>query len=197
MFLILHGITEYGTRDFAFCTGPRDKPESRTIPGPGESLASSVFHQNQRGLTLDEYEPQLARKTIVHPAQNRHYSSNARGSHPHGYPTGVGLTRRQVSVPWGVKSVINSSRYNAQRDKSLRYCRQRARSVGRLGAVILSTRRRETQKLTAPSASSDDLSMALGKTLLSFVRSRVVAQLERCGCPILHTPVPKFQRFPE
>ena len=39
--------------------------------------------------------------------------------------------------------------------------------------------------------------MALGKTLLSLVRLQVVAQLERCGCPILYTPVPKFQRFPE
>ena len=61
----------------------------------------------------------MARKTIVHPAQNRHYSSNARGRHPRGCPTGVGLTRRHVSGPWGVKSITNSSRYNAQRDKKV------------------------------------------------------------------------------
>ena len=34
--------------------------------------------------------------------------------------------------------------------------------------------------------------MTLGTTLLSLVRSRVVAQLERCRCPILYTLVPKF-----
>ena len=39
--------------------------------------------------------------------------------------------------------------------------------------------------------------MALGTTLLSLVRSRVVAQLERCGCPILYTLVPNFQCCPE
>ena len=104
----------------------------------------SAFYRNQRGLHLNEYEPpQLTRETIVHPAQNRHYSSNTRGNHPRGCPNGVGLTRRQVSVPWGVTSICNSSRYNAQRDKGLSHCRQRARSVGRLGAVALSTRRRE------------------------------------------------------
>ena len=103
----------------------------------------SALCRNRRGLNLNKYEPQLARKTIVHPVQNRHFSSNARGSHPRGCPNGVGLTRRQVSVPWGVKSITNSSRYNAQRDKSLSCRRQQARSVGRLSAVNLSYRRRE------------------------------------------------------
>ena len=28
----------------------------------------SAFHRNLRGLNLNEYEPQLTRKTIVHPA---------------------------------------------------------------------------------------------------------------------------------
>ena len=103
----------------------------------------SAFYRNMRGLNLHEYEPQLARKTIVRPAQNRHYSNDVRGGHPHGCPTGVGLTRRQVSVPWGVKSITNLSCYNTQRDKSFSYYRQRASSVGHLGAVTLSTRRRE------------------------------------------------------
>ena len=103
----------------------------------------SAFYQNLRKLNLHEYEPQLARKTIVHPAQSRHYSSNARGRYPRGCPTGVGLTRRHVSVPSGEKSITNSSRYNAQRNKSLSYCRQRARSVGHLSAVTLSTRQQE------------------------------------------------------
>ena len=72
----------------------------------------------ERKLNLHEYEPQLARKTIVHPAQNRQYSSNGGGTHPRGRPTGVGLTRRHVAVPWGVNSITNSSRNNAQSDKS-------------------------------------------------------------------------------
>ena len=71
------------------------------------------------GLNLDEYEPHLNRKTIVRPAQNRPYSSNDRGRHPRGGLTGVGLARRWVSVPWGVKK-INSLPYDAKRVKSLR-----------------------------------------------------------------------------
>ena len=135
-------------------------------------------------MNLNKYEPLLARKTIVHPAQNRHYSSNARGIHPRGCPNGVGLTCRQVSLPWGVKFTTNSSRYNAQRDKSLSYRRQGARSVGRLGAVTLSTRRRELRSSqNVPSAINHDLSMTLRPTLLSLVRS--VAQLERCGCTLV------------
>ena len=39
--------------------------------------------------------------------------------------------------------------------------------------------------------------MTLGTTLLSLVRSRVVAQLERCGCPILYALVPNFLFFPK
>ena len=31
-----------------------------------------AFHRNLRGFNINEYEPQLARKLIVHPAQNRH-----------------------------------------------------------------------------------------------------------------------------
>ena len=68
-------------------------------------------------MNLVEYVPQLAREIIVHPAQNRHYRSCARGNHPCGEPTVIGLTRRQVSVPWGMNSITNSPRYNAQRDK--------------------------------------------------------------------------------
>ena len=92
----------------------------------------SAFYRNLRRLNLHEYEPQLARKTIVRPAQISHYSSNVRGRHLRGCPTRVGLTRRHVSVPWGVKAITNLSRHNAQRDKSLSYCRQRAHSVCRL-----------------------------------------------------------------
>ena len=69
----------------------------------------------------------MTRKTIVHPAQNHRYSSNARGRHPRGCSTGVGHTRRHPLVPRGVKFITNSSRYNAQRDKRLGYCRFRAR----------------------------------------------------------------------
>ena len=103
-----------------------------------------LFDRYLRSLNLHEYERRLGRKIIVHPAQNTPCSSNALGKHRRGCPTGVSLTRRHVSVPWEVKSVTNSSRYNAQRDKRLsHYCRRRARSVVRLGAVALSTRRRE------------------------------------------------------
>ena len=90
----------------------------------------SEFCRTQRGLNLIEYEPQLAHQRIVHLAQNRYCSSNARGSHPRGCPTGVGLTRRPVSVPCGVKSTTNWSRYNTQPDTNLSCCPQRARSVG-------------------------------------------------------------------
>ena len=34
-YAILHGTAGYGIQAFAFCTGPRGKPESRTIPGIG------------------------------------------------------------------------------------------------------------------------------------------------------------------
>ena len=34
--------------------------------------------------------------------------------------------------------------------------------------------------------------MTLESTLVSLARSRVVAQLKRCGCSILYTLVPKF-----
>ena len=118
-----------------------ENAKARVEVGLDDTYSTSVFdeipafYRNLRGLNLREYEPQLACKTIVHPAQSRNYSSNARGRHPRGCPSGVSLTRRQVSVPWGVKSITNSSRYNAQRDTNRSYCRQRARSVGRLGAV--------------------------------------------------------------
>ena len=151
-----------------------------------------VFFRNRRGLNINEYipyEPQLTRKKIVHPAQNHHDSSNARGNHPHGCPTAVCLTGRQVSVFWEVKFIANSLRYNAQHDNkiSATYCHQRGRSFGRLawcGHFVNSTKR--AQQLTAPSAVSHDLPMTLGTTLPSLVRSRAVAQLERCVCPILY-----------
>ena len=82
----------------------------------------SAFYKSQPGLNLNKYVPQLVRKSIVHPAQDRHYSSNARESHPRVCPNGVGLTWAGVSVPWGGKSITNSSRYNPQRDKSVSYC---------------------------------------------------------------------------
>ena len=79
----------------------------------------SVFYQIQRGLNLKEYEPHSVGSQIVaNPAQTRHYSSNARESHPRGSPTGVGLTCTQVSVPWGVNYITSSLRNNnAQRKK--------------------------------------------------------------------------------
>ena len=50
---------------------------------------------------------------------------------------------RQVSILWGAESITNSSRNDDQRDKRPSYCPQRARSVGHLSAVTLSTRSRE------------------------------------------------------
>ena len=82
-------------------------------------LEISALHQIQRGSDPLEFVPQLAREISYTPAQNRHYSSSARGDHPCGGPTGIGRTLRQVLVRWGMKSVTNSSRYNAQRDKLL------------------------------------------------------------------------------
>ena len=77
----------------------------------------SAFYQLQLGLNIIEYAPQLAGEIIVRPAQNRRYSSCARRTHPCDGPTVIGMTRRHVSVPWGVKSITNSSLYYAQRDK--------------------------------------------------------------------------------
>ena len=116
---------------------------SRRYVRISDSYEIAAICRNQRGLNLNEYEPRFARETLIHPAQNRHYSSTPRGSHPHPRvcPTGVGLTRRQVSVCYGMKSNTKSSRYIARRDKSLKYCPQRARSVGFLCEVTLSTRR--------------------------------------------------------
>ena len=86
-----------------------------------------------------------------------------------GCPAEVCLTRRQVSVPWGVKST-NSSRYNAQRDKRLSYCplqcqtRQAsqllpsASSFGRPPRCVhFVNSTKIARKLTAPSAISQDL----------------------------------------
>ena len=62
------------------------------------------------------------------------------------------------------------------------------------GHFVNSTKR--AQKLTAPSATSHGLSMALGTTLLcSLVRPGVMAQFERRGCLILHTLAPSFIVF--
>ena len=116
----------------------------------------SAFYRNLLRLNLQEYESQLARKTIAHPAQNRHYSSNVRERHPRGCPTGVALTRRQVSVPWGVKSVTNSSRYNTQRDKvsATAAVSELLRSAASVRHFVNSTTR--AQKLTTPSAINHD-----------------------------------------
>ena len=143
--------------------------------------------------------PQLAREIIVHPAQNRPYSSCARGTHACGGPTAIGLTRRQVSVPWGVKSITNSSRNNAQRlpKATKSQLLPSPSSVGRpprCGHLVNSATR--AQKAIAPSAFGHDLRVTLGTTPVSSVRSRVVAQLERWGCPILYGHVPKFPENP-
>ena len=39
--------------------------------------------------------------------------------------------------------------------------------------------------------------MTLGTTLVSLVHSRVAAQLERWGCPILYNLAPKFPEKPK
>ena len=67
------------------------------------------------------------------------------------------------------------------------------RSAASVRHFVNSTTR--AQKPTAPSAISHDMPMTLETTLLSLVRSRVVAQLERCGCPI-YTLVPILYFFP-
>ena len=150
-----------------------------------------MFHQIQRGFNLVEYVLQLAREMIVHPVQNRHYTSCARETHPCGGPTVIGLTRRQVPVPWGAKSITNSLRYNAQHDKvsaialtGLSRSATSVRSPCELG--------RESPEAIAPSALGHHLRIPLGTTLVSLVRSRVVAELERWGCPILYSLVPKI-----
>ena len=139
--------------------------------------------------------PQLAHEVIVPPAQNRHCSSCARVTHPCGGPTIIGLPRRQVSVPWGVKSVTNSSHYNASAATSQLFSPSQS-SVGRsprCGHLANSAPR--AQKAVAPSAIGQDLRRTLGTTLVSLVRTRVVAELERCSCPILYSLVPNFLKI--
>ena len=99
-------------------------------------------------------------------------------------------------MPWGVMSITNSSRYNAQRDKSLS-CIIMLLSVSllgrppRCGHLVNSTKElRNSLRLLRRVMSS--LGMTLGTALLSLVRSRVVAQLERCDCPILYPHAPKL-----
>ena len=90
---------------------------------------------------------------------------------------GFGLTRRHVSVPWGVKSITTTRHASTPNvTKVLATAVPGASSFGRPPRcchLVNSTTR--AQKLTAPSAISHDLPTTLRMTLLSLVRSRVVA----------------------
>ena len=92
-----------------------------------------LLFRNQRGLN----------RGISIGSQNNHPP----GNHPIAAEATLMQTTRvvvsQVSLSLGAKAVSNSSLYNAQHYKNLSYGPQRARSVGRLGAVTLSTSRRE------------------------------------------------------
>ena len=158
-----------------------------------------AFHQTQRGLNRVELVPQLALEIIVHPAQNRLYSSCASGTHGCGGPTVIALTRRQVSVPLGVKSITNSSRKDAQRFPKAKKSQlmPSPSSVGRPPRCVhLANSATRSQKAIAPSAFGHDYRMTLRTTPVSFVRSQVVAQLKRWGCPILCGLVYKFPEKP-
>ena len=139
----------------------------------------------ERGLSIIEYEPQLARKTIVQPPHNHHYSINSRGRPPRG----VAVTRGQVSVPCGVNAITNSSRYNAQ--------------WGKISAIALT----DLVRSIAPAWSLCQLDEESSETNCAFsdksspvndlghepARSCALArggtQLERCDCPILYPNV--------
>ena len=135
--------------------------------------------------------PQLAREVFVYSAQNRHYRSG-------GGPTVIALTRRQVPVPRGVKSTNNWSHYNAQRDKV-------SAIIALAGVNRSTTLVRSLCEVAHKSpkcyencayAVGHDLRMTLRTTLVSLVRSRVVAQLERWSCPTLDSLVPEFSEKP-
>ena len=136
----------------------------------------------------------MARETIFHPAQKRHYSSNAPGRHPRGCPTGAGLTRTHVSMPWGVKSITNLPRYNAQRNKSPAIA---VSDLVRSAASVRSLCQLDDESSEAHCAFCDQPLPAndLGNDPAQPHASRVVAQLERCRCPILDTLVPKSYFF--
>ena len=146
------------------------------------------------------YVPQLDHEIIAHPAQNRPYSSCACGTHACCGPI-MGLTRRQVSVPSRVKPITNSLRNNAQSclTRQSSQLLPSPSSVGRppwCGRFVNSATR--AQKASTPSAFGHALRMALETTPVrpNPVRSRVVAQLERWGCPILHSRVHEFPEKP-
>ena len=130
--------------------------------------------------------PQLAREIIVHPVKNRHYSSYARGHRPCGGRTAVGLTRRQVSGPCGVKFITNSSCYSTQRDKDSAIARTE------LSRSTLSVRSPCELGHESPESYCAFFRMLYRAILVSILRSRVVAPLERRGCPIFYGFVPNF-----
>ena len=136
----------YNINSIQSTTVTRDLLHSRV--GPNDTYSTSFFYEISAFYRSAKVESSRVRTSVGSqnnrpPSTEPSLKQQRSRKTPTRLSTGVSLTRRHVSVPWGVKSITNSSRYNAQRDKSLSCCRQRARSVGRLGAVTLSTRRRE------------------------------------------------------
>ena len=127
----------------------------------------------------------MAREIITHPAKNRHDSSCVGGTHLCGGPTVIDLTRRQnKSPPTRHATTPNATKSRLSPSPS---------TVGRpprCSHLVISTTR--ARKAVAPYTCCHDLRTTLGTTLVKLVRSRVVAQLERWGCPILYSHVPIF-----
>ena len=93
-------------------------------------------------------------------------------------------------MPWGVKSITNSSRYNDQRNKGVRYCPQRAGSVDRLGAVVLSTRRKRLGNspcLVRLVTTCETDGLGDDPALACALSGCVLRSSERCACVILDT----------
>ena len=103
--------------------------------------------------------------------------SSAHCCHRPGSWAGVGALGSEIH-----RQLVTQQRPTlAQRDKVSAIARP-----PRCGDLVNSAKR--AQKAIAPSAFGHDLRMTLGTTPASPVRSRVVAQLERWGCPILYSP---------
>lgn len=75
--------------------GRSQRPE-HTFSFPG--ISAYAEKQKEEFLDTDRTNASLV-ETILHPTQNRHHSSRAGGNRAHSGSTGVGLARRQASVP--------------------------------------------------------------------------------------------------
>ena len=151
---------------------------------PGK-VVFTTRHRNQRGLNLDEYEPQVARPTHRPPGteaplqQQRSRKSPAWLSHwsrPDSY-AGAGALGSEIHHQ------LVELQCPTRRKSQLLLSPSSFGRTPRRGRFVNSTER--AQKLIAPSAISHDLPMAVGTTLLSLVRSLAVAQLGQRGCPTM------------